>query len=143
MSAWRHPGLRAVVVAREDRSAAALRRRLGARVSWCAVTRATRPEPSRRYGSSAPICDGGSVADHEHRRSDGGSGARVVMFGPGPNEQALVDAAAAGASGYLSDDMAEPPLLTALSDVAAGLPAFPRRLGALLIADLHHRPSVD
>ena len=61
---------------------------------------------------------------------------RVVLIGAQPDDQTLLAAVATGACGYLPFETPGPRLVAALRDVAAGLPAFPRRLGSLLIAEL-------
>jgi DNA-binding NarL/FixJ family response regulator len=63
-------------------------------------------------------------------------GVRVVLVGAEPDDEALLAAVDAGASGYLSSAMDSSRLAAALRDVVANRPAFPRRLGTLLIARL-------
>src|SRR5215217_3942492 len=113
--------LRAVLVAGDHRAVAALRRE---RPDLCLVDAGP---PLDAFAVTAAVGDAATQA-------------RVVLFGAGPDDEALVGAVAAGACGYLSDEVEPSRLLAALCDVAAGLPAFPRRLGALLIADLRCSP---
>jgi DNA-binding NarL/FixJ family response regulator len=61
----------------------------------------------------------------------------VVLLGWDGTDSMLLDAVAAGASGYLAGDCDSPRLIAALQDVAAGRPAFPRRLATLLIDRLN------
>jgi two-component system, NarL family, nitrate/nitrite response regulator NarL len=63
----------------------------------------------------------------------------VVLLGPVPDDEDLVAAVRAGADGYLTDDLG-PRLVPALLDVAAGRPAFPARLNALLVERLRGGP---
>ena len=60
----------------------------------------------------------------------------VVLWGPEPDDDALLDAVTAGASGYLPSALATKDVGAALLDVAAGRPAFPRKLTRLLIQSL-------
>jgi DNA-binding NarL/FixJ family response regulator len=64
---------------------------------------------------------------------------RVVILAASASDAELLDAVAAGASGHLRTDLQACRLIAALRDVAAGRPAFPRRLEAVLVAALHDR----
>lgn len=135
-----------MLVAGDHRAVAALRRRVGrAGVAVCgqacdaaaAVAAVRRERPDLCLVDAGPPLDAFAVTAAV---GDAATQARVVLFGAGPDDEALVGAVAAGACGYLSDEVEPSRLLAALCDVAAGLPAFPRRLGALLIADLRCSP---
>ena len=60
----------------------------------------------------------------------------VVMLGEDPSDADMLDAIAAGASGFLPEDLPPARLKPALRDVSTGSSAFPRRLGAALVAAL-------
>ncbi len=60
----------------------------------------------------------------------------VVLSGTPPDDDALLQAVAVGARGYVPQDLDAARLATALLDVVSGRLAFPRRLGTLLIARL-------
>ena len=60
----------------------------------------------------------------------------VVLLGDEPTDARLLAAVTAGAAGYLDAEAAGERLTVALSDVVAGLPAFPRRLTTLLMEGL-------
>ena len=64
-------------------------------------------------------------------------GVRVLLMGADASDSRLLAAVGAGAFGYLTDDPGSPRLTAALRDAAAGRPAFPRHLEALLISSLH------
>ena len=61
---------------------------------------------------------------------------RTVLSGVEPDDDRLLAAVAAGASGYVEADAEPGAFASALFDVASGHPAFPRRLARLLIARL-------
>ena len=64
---------------------------------------------------------------------------RVMLMGPTPSDARLLEAVAAGASGYVSCAAESPQFTGALLDAVAGRSAFPRRLEALLIASMQQR----
>ena len=70
-----------------------------------------------------------------------GGDAPVVMLGQDPSDQDMLDAIAAGASGFLPEDLPPARLKPALRDVSTGRSAFPRRLGALLVAALRDKAA--
>jgi DNA-binding NarL/FixJ family response regulator len=73
---------------------------------------------------------------------DGAPGVPVVLLGDDPTDAALLAAVTARAAVYLNAEGAGPRLVAALSDVVAGLPAFPRWLTTLLMDGLRYpRPS--
>jgi DNA-binding NarL/FixJ family response regulator len=63
------------------------------------------------------------------------------MLGRDPSDQDMLDAIAAGASGFLPEDLPPARLKPALRDVSTGRSAFPRRLGALLVAALRDKAA--
>jgi DNA-binding NarL/FixJ family response regulator len=65
-----------------------------------------------------------------------GPGVRVVIVAASASDDDLLAAVAAGASGHLPADLQPRTLIAALHDVLAGRPGFPRRLDALLVAEL-------
>ena len=99
-----------------------------------AVSLAIRERPDLCVIHDAPPLDALAAAAAVCERA---SDVRVVLIGGPPDDQTLLAAVAKGARGYVPFEAAAPRLVAALRDVAGGLPAFPRRLGVLLIADLH------
>jgi two-component system invasion response regulator UvrY len=67
---------------------------------------------------------------------DAAPGLSVVIIGDAPSDVELIEAGAAGASGYLARTSPPSALQAALTDVVAGRSAFPRRLETLLVAAL-------
>ncbi len=59
---------------------------------------------------------------------------KIVMLTASDSEETLLAAVRAGASGYLLKDDDPARLPSALRDVLAGIPAFPRRLSSPLVA---------
>jgi DNA-binding NarL/FixJ family response regulator len=63
----------------------------------------------------------------------------VVMVSASPNDAEGLEAAVAGAAGYLGKTIPSRALAAALADVVAGGAAFPRRLQTVLVAALRER----
>ena len=70
---------------------------------------------------------------------DAATGVRVVILDGSASDAKLLDAVTAGAAGHLRRDLHPAALIAALHDAVAGLPAFPRRLEALLAAAVYAR----
>lgn len=58
---------------------------------------------------------------------------RIVLAGPEPDDEALLNAVAAGAFGWIAPDLDAERLAAVLLEAASGLPVFPQRLALLLI----------
>jgi DNA-binding NarL/FixJ family response regulator len=139
--------LRVLVVARAEGARFALRARLEAGgVVVCAETtdgalavaavRRERPDLCL-VDDSPPLCAAPIVAAIAACAPE----VRSVVLGNDPSDEELLAAVAAGACGYLAHRPSSPRLLAALTDVAAGRPAFPRRLAGLLIASVASAPE--
>jgi DNA-binding NarL/FixJ family response regulator len=63
----------------------------------------------------------------------------VVMVSASPNDAEGLEAATAGAAGYLGKRIPSRALAAALTDVVAGGSAFPRRLQTVMVAALRER----
>ena len=100
----------------------------------CRIASAERPDvcvvvdvvPFDGVATAAVICDAAPDV-------------RVMLMGPTPTDARLLEAVAAGASGYVCSAAELPQLSAALLDAVAGRSAFPRRLEALLIARIQQR----
>jgi DNA-binding NarL/FixJ family response regulator len=137
--------LRALIVADGPREPATLRDRIEtdgiivcgeARDRTAAIGLAIRERPDLCVIHDAPPLDAIATAAAVCERAPD---VRVVLIGPQPDDQTLLAAVATGACGYLPLETPAPRLVAALRDVVAGLPAFPRRLEVLLVADVQGR----
>jgi len=70
------------------------------------------------------------------------SDAPVVMLGRDPTDDEMFDAIAAGASGFLPEDLPAARLVPALRDVSRGESAFPRRLLMRVVATLRQNGTL-
>ena len=70
---------------------------------------------------------------------DAARGLRVVILDGAAGDAELLDAISVGAAGHLPRDLHAGAMTAALRDVLAGHPAFPRRVEALLAAELRPR----
>jgi two-component system, NarL family, response regulator DevR len=143
----RESSLRVVVVADRPRTGRTLRAKLeGAGVDVCAKVNTSAAAVSAMLSERPDVClvdaaladDALAAVAMITRR---GGDAPVVMLGRDPSDQDMLDAIAAGASGFLPEDLPPARLKPALRDVSTGRSAFPRRLGALLVAALRDKAA--